>query len=563
MSSRRILRLSVSLLLLIIGMGAGLRVWGLDFGLPYAYHIDEPTYVSAALNLGRGAIARQPNPTNFYNILFAEYALFYLIGRSLSWFGSLADFEALYRGTPATFLFLARITSAVMGTLNIAVVYWLGKTTRNTLVGIGAASFLAVSFLHVRDSHYGVPDVMMTLLVSSAVLLCIVAQRKHSLPILLGASFAAALAFATKWSALPVVLPLALAIRAHLSTFESARVTKITIVAMVGLAFIFGVTVGFPQVFIKPEIYLAYMKSEYTSGEAGGFGIWQVDTVPGWVFYLQTLHTGMGTIVAILSVVGLIWIIVLAVRERNIRYDVIILLVFPITYFLLMGSTRHYFVRYALPLVPFCVVFAAWGIDFLRFLLIRWFRLDGFDWHLRAVVGVILVAAILWPLICSLRFDYLLTQKDTRTLAKEWIEENIPSGSKIATDWPVHGPPLYTTGDKPIVPIPASRNVYRVTAIGGSGLSDHNAAYYREQGYEYLIASSFIYRLRLVNQEMEAARSAFYASLDAEYQLLKEFRPYQGDIAPPFAFDDIYGPWLSLFWIERPGPVLKIYRVRS
>ena len=85
--------------------------------------------------------------------------------------------------------------------------------------------------------------------------------------------------------------------------------------------------------------------------------------------------------------------------------------------------------------------------------------------------------------------------------------------------------------------------------------------WYREQGFDYLIASSFIYRIPLVDRERDAERQAFYASLDQELELVQEFRPYQGDTEPPFIFDEIYGPAVSLWQRERPGPTIKIYRI--
>jgi hypothetical protein len=84
-------------LIAILALALGLRIWGIGFGLPYPYHPDEPTYVSAALNLGAGIIGRQPNPTGFSNILFGEYASYYLAGRLTGLFSSAAAFEQAYR----------------------------------------------------------------------------------------------------------------------------------------------------------------------------------------------------------------------------------------------------------------------------------------------------------------------------------------------------------------------------------------------------------------------------------------------------------------------------------
>jgi len=176
-------------------------------------------------------------------------------------------------------------------------------------------------------------------------------------------------------------------------------------------------------------------------------------------------------------------------------------------------------------------------------------------WGLAALLTV---GAIAQPLSQSVRHDLLLTRQDTRTLAKQWIEDNIPEGVKIAVDWPTHGPPLSTLERA----VPHSDKVYDVTAVRGSGLADHPVTWYREQGFDYLIASSFIYNIPLVFEEQNAERRAFYASLDDELALAQEFRPSEGDAEPPFIFDEIYGPAISLWQRERPGPVIRIFRVR-
>ena len=232
----------------------------------------------------------------------------------------------------------------------------------------------------------------------------------------------------------------------------------------------------------------------------------------------------------------------------------ILLLSFPLTYYLLMGTTRHYFARYALPLVPFMALFAAEAImTAWAWVTVRRTRLG---WGVAALLAV---AAIAQPLAQSIRHDVLLTRQDTRTVAKQWIEANIPQGVKIAVDWPVHGPPLST----PERQVPRSGKVYNVLVMGtdGTGLSDQPIEWYREQDYDYLIASSFIYNIPLVYEDRDAERRAFYASLDDELELVREFRSYEGDTEPPFIFDEIYGPAISLWQRERPGPTLKIYRV--
>lgn len=99
----------------------------------------------------------------------------------------------------------------------------------------------------------------------------------------------------------------------------------------------------------------------------------------------------------------------------------------------------------------------------------------------------------------------------------------------------------------------------------GKGLSDHSIDWYQEQGYQYLVTCSFINDLSLSNPNADAKRDDFYASLDQQLTLVKEFLPYQGEDekAIPFIFDEIYGPAVSMSNRDRPGPVIKIYQIKS
>ena len=536
----------------ILALALVLRLWGIGFGLPYAYHIDEPTYTSAALNLGAGIVGRQPNPTGFSNALFAEYAAFYLVNRVAGVFHSTADFELAYRSDISIFLLLGRLTTVGMGVLNVLAVYWLGRRMHGPLAGLLASAFLAVAFLHVRDSHYSVPDVAATCLVTLCVLLCALAvgedhRRYYNLAAAVGG-----LAIATKWSIWQVAIPLALAAlygwRARRKATTAGRWGTLV---LMGLCFLGGFLLGGFQLLWQPATFVNYALRELTAGEGGGFGDWQIDTVPGWLFYAKTLLYGLGVVLLALAVVGWLRRLIQTIRTRD-KVGVLVL-AFPVFYFAFMGATRHYFARYALPLTPFMALFAADAVVAL-FAFLRMKR-AALGW---GVVALLTVAAVIEPLAESIRHDLLLTRQDTRTLAKAWVEANLPAGARIATDWPGHTPPLSTSER----PMPNSARVYDVLAVGGTGLADHPIEWYREQNFDYLIASSYIYNIPLVSPEQDARRRAFYAALDQELALVQEFRPYAGDQEPRFIFDEIYGPAINLWQRDRPGPTLKIYKVQ-
>ena len=533
----------------IVTLALVLRLWGIRFGFPYAYHFDEPTYVRIALNLGEGIIGRQPNPTGFSNLLFAEYGVYFIAGRIGGHLASAAEAGQFWRANPTAFhILLGRLTNALLGTLSVLVAYWLGKEAGGRGTGLLAALFLAVSFLHVRNSHYVTPGITAASLTSLGVLCSILTmrmgtseRRSHKCAALAAAS--AGYAIVTKWSVWPVTIPLGVAV-SHglwLQGHREARSRVAYLVLAVG-SFGGGFLAGGFQLVLKPLAYLNYALLEWEAGQEGGFWTWQIDTVPGWLFYVKVLYYGWGGVLLGLASVGFLRRLVRAIAHGD-RMS-ILLLSFPLFYYASMGSTRHYFARYALPLLPFGAVFGAEALVVVS----AWVRRRRVRWGRRLAMALA-IAAIAQPLACDVQHDVVLTRQDTRTLAKEWTETHIPPGAKIATDWPVYEPPL-------------SREIYEVDTRGGEGLSGRPLAWYREQGFDYLIASSFIYRIPLLDKEQDARRRAFYAALDEELELVRRFSPGEGNVEPPFVFDEIYGPWISVWHRKRPGPVLKIYRVK-
>jgi hypothetical protein len=535
----------------VLALALALRLWGIGFGFPYAYHFDEPAYVRIALDLGAGIIGRQPNPTGFPNILFGEYVVYFIAGRLGGFFASAAEIEQFWRMDPsATLILLGRLTSVFLGTLNVLAMYKIGEKTSGQVAGRLAALFLAVAFLHVRDSHYAVPDIAAASLTSLMVLFSILTIRRRSRRYLGLAGATAGYAIATKWSVWSVVVPLFVA--ALYKSGDADRQTGhplagrwlLTVghVSLVSGSFIGGFLAGGFQLVLEPVLYFKYALYEWEAGKAGGFWFWRVDTVPGWLFHLKTLNYGLGTVLLGLALAGLARRLAMSVRGRD-RMS-ILLLSFPVLYFLSMSSTRHYFARYALPLVPFCALFGAEAVVAAS----AWAgtRETKWKWGLAVLLAL---AAIAQPLSSSIRHDMILAHQDTRTLAKQWIEAHIPAGAKIAVDWPVYGPPL-------------AGEIYSLKTLSGVGLARHPIEWYRERGFNYLIASSFVYDIPLLDHDLDDTRRAFYAALDERLELVQEFNPGKGDIEPSFIFDEVYGPAISLWQRERPGPVIKIYRLQ-
>lgn len=540
------------ILIFILIVAFVIRVWGSSFGLPYNYHFDEQFYVNTALALGDGVLNNPPyNPTGLSNILFPQFAAYYLVGKIIGEFSSPQVFEAVFRTDPTIFYLLARLTVIVFGAATILALFLLGRASSNSKVGLLAAGFLAVNFLSVRDSHYSVPDIPMVFFVVLAVGLAANGLRHTRRWNIYLAGLAGGLAVAMKWTGFPVIAAVmwasvSLEHKVH-SGIIGKLVNRTVIVSL--LAFVIGFALSSPQILINPTPYVELALNLSQVGNGDNLSLTSSAVLNKWLFYGESLYYGGGIILIPLGIVGVMRRLKLAVKARDPMS--ILLLSFPLFYvIIIIAVTNNRFIRYVLPLVPFLALFGAEAI------LVLWTRLRQVRWG-RPLVILMVLAAIVLPLTNSIQHDLILTREDTRTLANEWIEASIPEGSEIAVDWLVHGPPLSSLEQI----VPHSDRVYDVHVIGGSGLSDQTVAWYKDQGIDYMIASSFIYMWWTENLYPE--RHAFYNSLGDYFTLVQTFRSHEGDSEPPYIFDEIYGPVISLWQRVRPGPTLKIYRIQS
>jgi hypothetical protein len=151
------------------------------------------------------------------------------------------------------------------------------------------------------------------------------------------------------------------------------------------------------------------------------------------------------------------------------------------------------------------------------------------------VAVVVLVVAFVLPLADSVAFDRALNGTDTREVAREWIQQHVPAGSLIAVE--NYGPPLVRedvldhyreAGLDPVayrllrLKLPAPQTPDR----------RRDLARLRGQGVEYVVTSSRVRDRVLAAPEEYPTIVEFYERLDAQAELVREFRPGDGETGP-------------------------------
>jgi hypothetical protein len=410
---------SRSWIIAIVVLGAALRFVPVWFGLPYPQaRPDETTALGLATSLRSGDL----NP-NFFNwpslslYLFAGIqALLAAVRTALGMDGALS-FEAQ--------AISARALVAAAGTLTIAVVCAMTRGIAGARTALTAAFFLAVSILHVRDSHFAMTDVLMTCFATTCLWLLLRAldtsreSRPGPLAWFALAGLAGGFATSTKYNAAALGVAMVGA-QAWLlaSDWRSWRQPRTWLPSIIfALAMIGGFVVGTPYSILDYRTFSRDVRFELTH-LSGGHGI---DLGRGWTYHLTTtLPYGLGIPVFIAALAGT------PMMVRRYPRQSLVLGSFALAFFGVLGGGRTVFFRYVLPLVPLLVIPAALATD-------RAAHAVAARWGLTHRVSIVTLALLVggWGLVNCIWFDVLMARTDSRVLAAQWLAPQVTPSHAI------------------------------------------------------------------------------------------------------------------------------------
>jgi hypothetical protein len=400
------------LLCFFIAVGFIARVVGVNFGLPFVYHDDEPIIVNYALAYGAGDFnPRMFNVPPFLSyFLFAIYGLFYLVGLASGMFSNTTEFAYLFLNDPTIFYVIGRVILGVLpGTISVFFIYHLGKRVFGEKEGLIAAFFLALNFMHVRDSHYIYFDVplvffLILLLIKSMDIISKNRAWDH-----IWAGVLLGVVTATKYFG-PVMAPFFVAVFAHNLVRYKEKVS-IFLLKVGGFAVISVLT------FLALNPFALLDHKRFLSQVMA----LPMSSVGPWFHVKVSLAGGMGIGMFIFGVLG----IILSLLKR--RKQAVFIAVFVISYYFVLAGRSQAAERYVMPLIPPLIIFSSYFVVELMKL---------FKAHTLRNIGVISISLVL-VLPSAYRIwlvDRIFLKEDTRTQAYGWVKENIDRGSLLALD---------------------------------------------------------------------------------------------------------------------------------
>ncbi len=450
---------------------------------------------------------------------------------------------------PASGYLWIRILDALLGTLTVLLVFEFGRRAYGWLAGLFGASALAVAFLHVRDSHFATLDIPLTLACTAALYIAYRTIQSGGLRPLLLNGISLGVAASLKYNGVLVFAGIAAAqtlrARAELSRWPRL-LARLALIAAVGV-----VTLALTSPFLVLDPGMTQHGIGYIFAHLGRA------TAPaiGWVQLSLALWYGIDPVLLLLAVIGVAHA---AWRRRPADW---IILTFLLVYFLLMGAGRSVFLRYADPMIPPLLLLGGRALAELVNLSTR-----GQSRRLALAVGFVLI--VVAPVVHDVRYDLLIQQTDTRTLAFDWLAQHVPSGSRAAVPYmagPAHDQAMVDSGehshgatDPYVASFLDSRleTQYSIHELTREDLQLTSLDSFRNEGIAYVVVG---YETPGTGCQ---ADSPLERTLRAEGPPLATFAPTNG--CPDSVFDPIdtyyvplagYGGWV------RPGPYIRIYRI--
>lgn len=503
------MRQSAITLASILALAACLRFVGIGSGIPFNVGVDEPEILERAVRMMRTGDFNPhffDYPGLYFYLQLAVACLRFLVGATSG------EWTSLDQVSTADFYLWARALTALLGTLTVLLVYYIGMRWGTRYAAL-AAGLMAVMPIHVRESHYVLTDVPVTFFVTLALLLTLRAAERERASDFAWAGAAAGLAAATKYpGALSLLMPL-IAVWMTLNAKPSRLIASLAVLGGAAAGFL----IGAPYTIIDLPNFLngyAHLAGYYSSKPLGE---------PAAVTYYKHLSRSIAWPAFLLLLTGLGLGAVRAIRgPGRVRWTVTI--VFPIVYFYFLSGQTLVYGRYLMPLLPFVCLLAAAGavsgVSLLR-------RFDIPRAARQAIIAAVTIAAVLSPAWQSLHFMRDLTRVSTVEQAHAWMLDHLPKGSSIVIETQA-------------LLAPKSFKAKNVPQLVRDFRAPQEHAEYVDAGVEYIIASSQKYGDPLQFPHRHPDLYAAYMRLFEQSRELARFTPDP----------------------NHPGPELRIYKLK-
>ena len=519
-------------------------VFILPGGTPYRH----PDFV---LSRALEAVKNGGNP-NFFNypglVIYINtviYSLIYCFMNLCNIIHNPTGFQQLYLSESLTiapfkisFYLPSQIITALFSLLGVTCTYLATyKLTEKRLISFLSGLFVATSLLWVSESHFLTVDIPLASLSIATIftILIIIEKRCLNFKSLLVLGVLSGCTISAKYNGFIVFVAVFVTLIFVFRDDYRGLIKKLLFLGVVTLAVFF---ISNPFILLDFKVFLSDFLFELNHAKAGHLGY---QTNNAWLFHLtHSLYLGYSLPLLLLSFLGLFWL----AATKSVRVSSkLAITVFPLLFYLLMGSSNLAFQRYILPMMPFLGIFSSLGI-YAFFGAIKTIcseRHRAFKVSLISLVINIIAISILPNIQNSLRHNIILSRQDTR---KDLF--------KAFTDTQIKGLDIISLAGNLI-------NVHDVNLINTQNEKQKDQEpLTADISLHLTIFNSFTHDRYIYDTTNKKLRDPHNIKNDSYVIQISPFRVPKDEV--PFSPKSLYSPYPpDLVFRKKPGPYIEIY----
>ena len=422
----------------IIAIGAALRLWHIDFGLPALNDPDEPLFVTTALDMLR---EHRLNPqwfghpaTILFYALASIFAVIGLIGTLTGQWADAAGYVSAVYTDPSIAILPMRMFIMATGLGCIYLTYRIGCEAIGPIAGLIAAAMLACNGLHIELSQTIRTDMLASLFMLWSSLFAIRATDSGKAHHHMLAGMMLGLGGATKWPALLFIIN---ATGAALHRWrQTGRRRGLTLLLLAPACAIVALCLASPYLLLDHATVLHDLGGEARTAHPGSTGGSPIQNLLWYGRHI--VLAGFGFAGALLALIGL------AISPWRARKLAMAGLPGALLFLAGIAGQSLIWERWAVPLLPWIALAIAVTIDALiRHVRSRW----------QPVMLTAILAMLLLPIVAGSIARSRMHANDTRQLASQWVRDHISADQSLLIEDAAFdlldrsGPVLFPMGD--------------------------------------------------------------------------------------------------------------------
>lgn len=406
-------------MLAVLLLAVGLRLYGVNFGLPALNDPDEPLFMMTALEMLRDHSLNpgwfgHPGTTTLYCLALISFVVA-ATGLGTGRFADPDAFVDAVYADPGILFLPGRLFIVACGVVCVLLIYRIGARMGDRRLGLLAAFFLAINAVHIEYSQVIRTDVQASVFMLLCTLSSLAIHRGGRRRDYVLAGICVGLACATKWPAAVIVLSPVCAALAGAGRGRGV-LPNLAVLATVSIVTLFLTS---PYLLLDYQTVLRDLAGEARPAHPGATGFGFFGNL-GW-FAAHPLLRSLGLGGLALAGLGL----VAMTGNAQARAAV---LPGSLAFLVVISAQSLVWERWVVPLLPFAALGMAHAIWLGEKRVGLWTapRVHSLQWLLAALIAL--------PMLWSSWTSVEERRHDTRQIATTWLRAHVPPGSTVLVE---------------------------------------------------------------------------------------------------------------------------------